>query len=305
MTAVAYGIAFPAARGVLAPGRLPVLDRISATPTAAFAVWKLRAAHAGWCMRVRRSADNAEQDIGFSGVDLDTAGLLAFVGMSDGLLTRFYDQSGNGRDLSQAVAAQQPKIVSAGALLAGIGGKATPTAAAASQQHLTSQPNFDLAALFSAGGVHTAICLARPSVAGTLNTAGYAQPASIGSYNGYLYHSYGSTKLIADLANSAPVGELSLGAIGFPSTHISVSKSDGATFKVYLDGGAPASGAQAPFTALNNTWARMFWANNPASYFGGGVAAALYFNVEVSLADLNTIGGELAGYAGIAWTPAI
>lgn len=68
------------------------------------------------CIRVRRSSDNAEQDIGFVGDDLDTASLLSFVGGSSGFVTTWYDQSGNGRDAFNGFAAPQPRIVNSGVL---------------------------------------------------------------------------------------------------------------------------------------------------------------------------------------------
>ena len=68
------------------------------------------------CIRVRRSNDNAEQDIGFVGDDLDTTSLLSFVGANDGFVTTWYDQSGNGRDAFNGFAAPQPRIVNSGVL---------------------------------------------------------------------------------------------------------------------------------------------------------------------------------------------
>ena len=68
------------------------------------------------CIRVRRSSDNAEQDIGFVGNDLDTASLLSFVGGSSGFVTTWYDQSGNGRDAYNGFAIPQPRIVLNGVL---------------------------------------------------------------------------------------------------------------------------------------------------------------------------------------------
>lgn len=65
-------------------------------------------------IKVRRSSDNTEQDIGFSGTALDTAALATFVGANDGFITRWYDQSGNGNYLEQSTAANQPMIVDAG-----------------------------------------------------------------------------------------------------------------------------------------------------------------------------------------------
>ena len=68
------------------------------------------------CIRVRRSSDNAEQDIGFVGDDLDTTSLLSFVGANDGFVTTWYDQSGNTRDAVNATANTQPRIVNSGVL---------------------------------------------------------------------------------------------------------------------------------------------------------------------------------------------
>jgi len=63
----------------------------------AYAPYKLRTAYAGSCIRVRRSSDNAEQDIGFDGSgNLDESALTTFVGSNTGSIARIYDQSGTG-----------------------------------------------------------------------------------------------------------------------------------------------------------------------------------------------------------------
>lgn len=72
----------------------------------------MSAARAG--IRVRRSSDNAEQDIGFDGSSLDVTALLAFVGSGSGYVRTIYDQSGKGCHAQQATAAAQPRIVNAG-----------------------------------------------------------------------------------------------------------------------------------------------------------------------------------------------
>ena len=78
---------------------------------------KLRSAYAGSCLRVRRSSDNAEQDIGFVSNYLDITSMATFVGANNGFVVKWYDQSGNANDLIQATAANQPKIINAGTLL--------------------------------------------------------------------------------------------------------------------------------------------------------------------------------------------
>ena len=91
---------------------------IVAGATAAYGLRKVRTAYAGPAIRVRRSSDNAEQDIGFvrNGLELDTSALLTFVGAGNGFVTTWYDQSGSGLNATQATAGSQPMIVSAGTL---------------------------------------------------------------------------------------------------------------------------------------------------------------------------------------------
>lgn len=70
-------------------------------------------------IRVRRSSDNAEQDIGFNGVEIDQSSLTTFCGANDGFVVSWYNQMTNGASANfvQATAAQQPMIVSAGTVL--------------------------------------------------------------------------------------------------------------------------------------------------------------------------------------------
>lgn len=78
-------------------------------PAAAYSMArKLRAAYAGSCFRMRRSSDDAEQDIGFSGNNVDEAAMDAFAPAMDGYVVTWYDQSGSGLNLVQATNADQP-----------------------------------------------------------------------------------------------------------------------------------------------------------------------------------------------------
>lgn len=94
----------------------PIFDLLSPGIGSGYSVRKLRTAYAGNCLRVRRSSDNTEQDIGFSGNDLDTTSLLSFVGAGSGFVVTWYDQSGNGINVTMATTANQPRIVNAGSL---------------------------------------------------------------------------------------------------------------------------------------------------------------------------------------------
>jgi hypothetical protein len=92
-----------------------LLDSLSASAAAAYSTRKLKGTYAGSAIKVRRSSDNTTQDIGFDGSgNLDTAALATFVGANSGFIDTWYDQSGNGLDLSQATTANQPRIRNAG-----------------------------------------------------------------------------------------------------------------------------------------------------------------------------------------------
>lgn len=97
-------------------GFVGLLDQVPGA-AAAYSLRLLRSDYSGSAIRVRRSSDNAEQDIGFVNSELDTASLLSFVGAGDGFVTSWYDQSGNGNDATQGSAASQPQIVSSGSVI--------------------------------------------------------------------------------------------------------------------------------------------------------------------------------------------
>ena len=85
--------------------------------SAAFSLRKLISTYTGSAVRVRRSSDNTEQNIGFDGSgNLDTTSLLSFVGVGNGFVTTWYDQSGNSKNLIQTTAGNQPSIVLLGVL---------------------------------------------------------------------------------------------------------------------------------------------------------------------------------------------
>lgn len=97
------------------PAFAGTLDGVSAA--AAFSVRRLREAYTGPLLRVRRSTDNAEQDIGATVAgNLNTAALNTFCAAATCFVSTWYDQSGGGRNATQATAASQPRISASGVL---------------------------------------------------------------------------------------------------------------------------------------------------------------------------------------------
>jgi len=97
----------------VAPAFTGLLDTYSGA-AAAYSLRLLSSTYSGSAIRVRRSDDNAEQDIGFRNNELDTSTLETFSIGSDCFVTTWYDQSGNSNNATNSTAANQPKIVSSG-----------------------------------------------------------------------------------------------------------------------------------------------------------------------------------------------
>jgi hypothetical protein len=91
-----------------------LLDTYSGS-SVAYSLRRLRSAYTGNLIRVRRSSDNTEQDIGYNSSNvLDETALITFVGANNGFVTTWYDQSGNSNNGVQTTAANQPQIVTSG-----------------------------------------------------------------------------------------------------------------------------------------------------------------------------------------------
>lgn len=94
----------------------PYLLDLYPSAVAAYSIRRLSSTYTGPAIRVRRSSDNTEQDIGFVSIDLDTTALSSFVGPGSGFVTIWYDQSGNSKDNIQTTSTQQPRIVNGGSI---------------------------------------------------------------------------------------------------------------------------------------------------------------------------------------------
>ena len=105
-----YGAAAPPA---------PVTPLLDDYPAArGYSLRLLRTAYTGNCVEVRRSNDNALQDIGFAGGVIDTAALKTFCSSNDCFVRTWYDQSGNASNATSTAAdANQPFLVRAGVVV--------------------------------------------------------------------------------------------------------------------------------------------------------------------------------------------
>lgn len=295
MTSVAYGIAMPASRGVLGRPFPLLVDRLSAAPTAAFATFRLTWAYIGPCIRVRRSSDNQEADIGSAGASLDTASLLSFCGAGDGFITKWYDQSGNARHLSQATALNQPQIVTAGSLIATING--LPSVQFDGTNDLLAGAAL---ANFVTATAYGIVSLSRPAAGGSDDTL-VNERALFGDAGGNIWHGWRQTKFNGGHWNA---GDKSANvAASYPSVYVAAGRYDGVNVKAWLNGGAAASFATASGPSIL-TAAAEIGLSQGIKYFQGTVAAVITFGTALSLSDLNATGADWTAKAGIAWSTA-
>jgi Alpha-L-arabinofuranosidase B, catalytic len=84
----------------------------------AYSVRRLSSSYQGAALRIRRSTpDTTEMDIGFNALgNLDIDALMAFVGGGNGMVSIWYDQSGNGAHYIQTTGSNQPQMVTAGSI---------------------------------------------------------------------------------------------------------------------------------------------------------------------------------------------
>ena len=148
-----------------------LLDVYGANVEAAYSVRKLSSSYSGSAIRVRRSSDNSEQDIGFDGAgDLDTSALTTFVGANNGYVVKWYDQSGSSNDGVQTNSSLQGHIVFNGTIKTH-GGKPAVT-----QDSDLGNPSNQFLDTPTINAVHNFIVFYQPAVGG--GRAYYAQSAS-------------------------------------------------------------------------------------------------------------------------------
>jgi len=149
---------------------------------AAYSLRQLRRSVFPYAIRVRRSSDDTEQDIGFnSNGELDTNALLDFAGTGDAHVSKWYDQSSNGNDATQGTNAAQPQIVSSGSVVTENGKPAVDFDG--------SNDTFDITGLTNSVSDYSLFAVVKNS--------------SSGSYSDYLFDCLGTDRFIIDSRSSS------------------------------------------------------------------------------------------------------
>jgi hypothetical protein len=92
------------------PSFVGILDTYPGA-TAAYSTRRLTNSYSGSLMRIRRTSDGVQMDVGYdSNGHLDTASIVSFAGGNACTVSVWKDQSGNGLDLTQTTTGSQPQI---------------------------------------------------------------------------------------------------------------------------------------------------------------------------------------------------
>jgi len=208
----------------------PLLDTYSGA-AAAYSLRLLDSTYTGSAIRVRRSSDNTEQDIGFNVFsELDTVSLLAFAGTGDAFVKTWYSQTGSN-DATQTITALQPQIVSSGAVIVDANGK---------PEMLCAGDRFNLTSTITLNSGYSCIHVSEQSARGS---------ASFGSAVNYHYITlYQNTNVWFYHTNS---GRTLSYVVPLNTKELHWLNWTGSTVGIGVDGGTLLTGALSTSTQIN------------------------------------------------------
>jgi hypothetical protein len=262
-----------------------LLDTYSGA-AAAYSLRKLRTAYTGSAIEVRRTNLDVA-DIGFTSTgELDTAALLAFTGtgaLDNGFVTKWYDQSGNGRDATQATALRQPQIVSSGSVLTE---NSVPTCAfnRASSQFITA--NFTALGVKSGASLLAVGNLFQGAVSQSRTWAMYGNAGSSFGAPNNVIHTSGSGNQIRYF--TANVGNLVIQATLTTNLQAVGGFYNNGTTPVRTYRDAVLQFTQSSTTNVSSYSDIYIGSTNGFNYFGGNISEVLLY-ADDNLVD-NTIG---------------
>lgn len=169
----------------------PLLDSYTSNMWSCGGFRKLLTSYSDNLIRVRRSSDNAEMDVGQAGDgSLNTAAMLSWSGSDSVFLVTVYDQSGTANHFGQVTASMQPRIANAGVYdgffrFDGSDDSLTSVNQTPANAALSWALRYALRAA-AAGGTTQTIMSQWLGVSGH-NTSGFQQQSNNGSYMAYIF----------------------------------------------------------------------------------------------------------------------
>jgi hypothetical protein len=252
-----------------------LLDQVPGA-VAAYSLRKLSNAYAGQAVNVRRSSDNATQDISFTGNDFNSGNFSNFVGASTGFVATWYDQAGSANATAiGGLTANQPAIA-----------YGTPRSRAVVSVTATTQGMIAVAA------ANTAVV----SFAMVSNRTGSQTTYGViisydGNCPGLAYNNSADTGFT--------VGNVGVGILSpAPATdivfHSVVGVMNGAGTFVEVDNGTPVTGNLIGATGSS----QIDLCNRSGFAFIGNVAEAIIWNRALSAAEIAQLTADHRNYYG-------
>lgn len=278
---------------------LPILDTY--TVGAAYSTRKLRTAYGGSAIRVRRSSDNTEQDIGFDGSgDLDTSALTSFVGANNGFVVTWYDQSGNARNATTSTAARQPQIVSSGTVLTE---NSRPTVLWDGSDDLLTASAFA-----HAQGDVTSICCTKAPASSAYTTM-WSESSSSNGTPRYLAAGRDGADAKFNQRTDANITTDTVVGAGFFSTSVDQDLAiysytdDGSNWSAWKDntsGGSPVAYTRGT-TSCDRLNLGAYWRTTlaPANVWVGSMSEIIIATAALSDTDRQAIQSNMASYFGV------
>lgn len=250
------------------------LPTVTTAPAGVFGMAKLMPTYSGPAITVRRSSDNATQDIGFAGQGLNTAAALAFAGAGTLYVTRLYNQDGSGKDLTQTVAASQPQLRLEGSQPALVINAASGTQAWLNIPTTITADRQNCTLLAVAADQHQAVDegLFAMGVTGTIDLGLSGQPVSSNSAQVFA----DGSKIAVSSANGSTVSTASRSILGL------VSASSGIT--LHRDGTTATSAALSSRAMVSGGFLGKSSTNGKAHIF-----AFVIYPAALGTSDINAV----------------
>jgi hypothetical protein len=248
----------------------PLLDKFPSA-AAAYSLRRLRSAYTGNAIRVRRSSDNTEQDIGFIGQTLDVPSLLSFVGSGSGFVTTWYDQSGNGFDMTQATTTRQPQIVNSG-VLRNINGR--PAVYGNGTSYILTNPN-----LVYTTNTWYASCVVRPNLVTTADRVIFSQNPGSGTGRSSILAWSSTNRFYSFFNNGASYGNRSVASPVANTNYIFTTQGYGDAYYTAVNGSTfnnEVSGQS--FTPVSASGSSIFGQLNLVHFIIGELSEVLVYN---------------------------
>ena len=271
------------------------LDDVSGA-TGGWATRHLLSSYAGPCLRVRRSSDDTEQDIGFVGAAMDTTSLLSFVGANDGFVRTWHDQSGNARHYQQVNNTNQPKIVNAGSLITTIGGKPCLDFDGV-DNFLASQA----AANFITTSAGTIFVVFNADIISTNAAIAYDDDAIWGDATSFIgAHLNNAIPTVRSMNDDGAVDHAA-NTIATATSYVHIWCHRSGNIESYITS-TPTTAASGNTGSLTNALRVGRNYDAAGQWYDGKMTEMICYNTALSSGDLGTVAADMAAYYGIRWS---